>query len=98
MRARPTYNDADVRRFVALARGGRDSRRERHAAMRRHPAGTALDTGTRVLTGPAPIPRDWPELHNPEPVTTRPWPTLTAADGTHELPLPASDPSEPGDR
>ena len=37
-------------------------------------------------------------LTDPEPVTTRPRPTLTAADGTAEPPLPASDPSEPGDR
>lgn len=28
MRARPTYTDADVRRFIALARGGRDRRAE----------------------------------------------------------------------
>ena len=37
-------------------------------------------------------------LTDPKPVTTRPRPTLTAADGTHEPPLPASDPSEPGDQ
>lgn len=28
MRARPGYTDADVRRFIALARGGRDRRAE----------------------------------------------------------------------
>ena len=39
MRARPTYTDADVRRFIALARGGRDNRAELLDAMRRHPAG-----------------------------------------------------------
>lgn len=41
MRARPPYADAEVRRFVALARGGRDSRRDVLDAMRRHPAGQA---------------------------------------------------------
>ena len=41
MRARPTYTDADVRRFIALARGGRDSRRDVLDAMRQHPAAQA---------------------------------------------------------
>ncbi len=41
MRDRPTYTDADVRRFVALARGGRDRRADVLDAMRRHPAGQA---------------------------------------------------------
>ena len=39
MRARATYTDADVRRFIAAARGGRDNRAELLDAMRRHPAG-----------------------------------------------------------
>ena len=41
MRARSTYTDADVRRFIALARGGRDSRRDVLDAMRQHPAAQA---------------------------------------------------------
>ncbi|MFP3472255.1 hypothetical protein R0J90_19575, partial [Micrococcus sp. SIMBA_144] len=36
---RPRHTDADVRRFVALARGGRDRRADVLDAMRRHPAG-----------------------------------------------------------
>ena len=39
MRARPTYTDAQVRAFIAAARGGRDNRAELLDAMRRHPAG-----------------------------------------------------------
>ena len=39
MRARPGYTDADVRRFIALARGGRDRRAELLDAMRRQHAG-----------------------------------------------------------
>ena len=39
MRARATYTDAQIRAFIALARGGRDRRAELLDAMRRHPAG-----------------------------------------------------------
>ena len=39
MRARPTYTDAQIRAFIAAARGGRDNRAELLDAMRRHPAG-----------------------------------------------------------
>lgn len=77
---RHPYSDAELRRFMALARGGRDSRRELHAAMRRHPAGFALDAGTRVLSGPAPIPRDWPATTN--------------ADGSPSEPLPTTYPED----
>lgn len=40
---RPTPHDtqADIVRFMTLARGGRDRRNEINAAMRRHPAGKA---------------------------------------------------------
>lgn len=41
MRARPTYTDTQLRRFVALARGGRDNRADVLDAMRRHPAEVA---------------------------------------------------------
>lgn len=40
MRARP-YTDAQIRAFIAAARGGRDRRRDVLDAMRRHPAGQA---------------------------------------------------------
>ena len=39
MRARPTYTDAQIRAFIAAARGGRDRRADVLDAMRRHPAG-----------------------------------------------------------
>lgn len=42
MRARPTYTDAQIRAFIAAARGGRDSRAELLKTMRRHPAGSGL--------------------------------------------------------
>lgn len=41
MRARATYTDAQIRAFIAAARGGRDNRAEMLDAMRRHPAGQA---------------------------------------------------------
>ena len=41
MRARPTYTDAQIRAFIAAARGGRDNRAKLLDAMRRHPAGQA---------------------------------------------------------
>lgn len=64
MRARATYTDVDVRRFVALARGGRDRRADVLDAMRRHPAGSGLTTGAVNMTGHRTIPRDLP--HNNE--------------------------------
>ncbi|MCK6109551.1 hypothetical protein KZX18_06185 [Micrococcus luteus] len=36
---RPRHTDAQLRRFIALARGGRDNRADVLDAMRRHPAG-----------------------------------------------------------
>ncbi len=39
MRARPTYTDAQIRAFIAAARGGRDNRAEMLKAMSHHPAG-----------------------------------------------------------
>lgn len=77
---RPNYTDAELRRFMALARGGRDARHGVTAAMRRHPAGSALDTGAHRLNGPTPIPRDLPPLTN--------------ADGTPADPLPAYHPED----
>ncbi|CVM17376.1 Uncharacterised protein [Streptococcus pneumoniae] len=41
MRARATYTDAQIRAFIAAARGGRDDRADVLDAMRRHPAGQA---------------------------------------------------------
>ncbi|WP_336647027.1 hypothetical protein [Micrococcus luteus] len=64
MRARPTYTDADVRRFIALARGGRDNRAELLKTMRRHPAGSGLTTGAVNMVGHHSIPQDLP--HNNE--------------------------------
>lgn len=61
MRARPTYTDADVRRFIALARGGRDRHRP--------------TTGTRELTDRRPIPRDWPAMTNADGSPSVPLPT-----------------------
>ena len=80
MVTRPPYTDADVRRFMALARSGREPYRERLAAMRRHPAGSALETGTRVLSGPGPIPRDLPPLHDADRALALPLPTTEAND------------------
>lgn len=37
----PAYTDAQIRAFIAAARGGRDRRAEVLDAMRRHPAGQA---------------------------------------------------------
>lgn len=64
MRARPTYTDAQIRAFIAAARGGRDSRADVLDAMRRHPAGSGLTTGAVNMTGHRTIPRDLP--HNNE--------------------------------
>ena len=64
MRARPTYTDAQLRRFIAAARGGRDRRAELLTAMRRHPAGSGLTTGAVNMAGHYSIPRDMP--HNNE--------------------------------
>ncbi len=50
MTTRPAYTDAQVLRFMDLARGGRDRHR--------------LTTGTRELTDRRPIPRDWPAMTN----------------------------------
>lgn len=60
MRARPTYTDAQIRAFIAAARGGRDRRAELLKTMRRHPAGSALNTGAVNLAGHHSIPRDLP--------------------------------------
>ena len=65
MRARPTYTDADVRRFVALARGGRDRRADVLDAMRRHPAGKT---------------RHGPPLTNADGTPADPLPTTTPED------------------
>ena len=64
MTTRTNYTDTELRRFMALARGGRDSHRDRLAAMSRHPAGSALNTGAVNMAGQHPIPRDLP--HNNE--------------------------------
>lgn len=64
MRARPTYTDAQIRAFIAAARGGRDRRAELLDAMRRHPAGSRLTTGAVNMSGHRTIPRDLP--HNNE--------------------------------
>lgn len=80
MSTRTPYTDAEVRRFMAMARGGRESRRERLAAMSRHPAGSALDTGTRILSGPRPIPRGRPPLIDADGTVSAPLPTLTPED------------------
>lgn len=64
MRARATYTDAQIRAFIAAARGGRDSRAEVLKTMRRHPAGSGLTTGAVNMTGHRTIPRDLP--HNNE--------------------------------
>ena len=64
MRARPTYTDAQIRAFIAAARGGRDNRAELLETMRRHPAGSGLTTGAVNMAGHHSIPRDLP--HNTE--------------------------------
>ncbi len=69
MRARPTYTDAQLRRFVALARGGRDSRRDALDAMRRHPASKARHG-----------PHTTPPLTNADGTPTDPLPTTTPED------------------
>ncbi|WP_256835939.1 hypothetical protein [Micrococcus sp. Mcc89] len=65
MNTRTNYTDAELRRFMALARGGRDSHRDRLAAMSRHPAGSTLNTGAVNMAGHRTIPRDLPH-HNEE--------------------------------
>lgn len=69
MRARPTYTDADVRRFIALARGGRDNRADLLDAMRRHPAGQAH-----------PGPHATPPLTNADGTPADPLPTTDPED------------------
>ena len=64
MRARATYTDAQIRAFIAAARGGRDNRAELLETMRRHPAGSGLTTGAVNMAGHHSIPRDLP--HNNE--------------------------------
>ena len=78
MSTRTPYTPAQVRQFIAQARGGRETNRERLEAMRHHPAGSALETGTRVLSGHRPIPRDLPPLLD--------------ADGCYSEPLPTTEP------
>lgn len=66
MRARPRHTDAQLRRFVALARGGRDRRADVLDAMRRHPAGQAHPGPplTNADGTPAdPLPTTEPEDH-----------------------------------
>lgn len=66
MRARATYTDAQIRAFIAAARGGRDNRAELLDAMRRHPAGQA-HPGPPLTnadgTPAAPLPTTTPEDH-----------------------------------
>ncbi|MCV7512707.1 hypothetical protein M3D71_011060 [Micrococcus luteus] len=64
MTTRTNYTDAELRRFIAAARGGRDNRAELLKTMRRHPAGSGLTTGAVNMTGHRTIPRDLP--HNNE--------------------------------
>ncbi|MCV7563915.1 hypothetical protein M3F62_011425 [Micrococcus luteus] len=64
MSRQPAYTDAQIRAFIATARGGRDSRAELLKTMRRHPAGSGLTTGAVNMTGHHSIPRDLP--HNNE--------------------------------
>ena len=66
MRARPTYTDAQIRAFIAAARGGRDRRAELLDAMRRHPAGQAHPGPPLTSadgTPAAPLPTTPPEDH-----------------------------------
>ncbi|MCV7540579.1 hypothetical protein M3B80_011850 [Micrococcus luteus] len=81
MTTRPAYSDADVRRFMALARGGRERPDALQAAMDRHPAGKArTTTGVRDLTRRGPIPRDLPPLTNADGSPSEPLPALTPED------------------
>ena len=64
MNTRANYTDAQIRAFIAAARGGRDSRAELLKTMRRHPAGSGLTAGAVNLAGQHTIPRDLP--HNNE--------------------------------
>ncbi|MFB1428139.1 hypothetical protein ACEUE7_07620 [Micrococcus endophyticus] len=64
MSHQPAYTDAQIRAFIAAARGGRDRRAEVLDAMRRHPAGSRLTTGAVNMAGHHSIPRDLP--HNDE--------------------------------
>lgn len=64
MTTRPAYTSAEIRAFLAQARGGREHQRERAVAMTRHPAGSGLTTGAVNLAGHHSIPRDLP--HNNE--------------------------------
>ncbi|EFD51951.1 hypothetical protein HMPREF0569_1181 [Micrococcus luteus SK58] len=64
MTTRTNYTDAQIRAFIAAARGGRDNRAELLKTMRRHPAGSRLTTGAANMTGHRTIPRDLP--HNNE--------------------------------
>lgn len=79
-RPRPNYNPEAVQAFMTIARGVRHRDRAVKEAMRRHPAGTQLAAGVRVLSGPGPIPRDTPPLLN--------------ADGTRSEPLPTTYPED----
>lgn len=67
---RPRHTDAQLRRFIALARGGRDNRAELLDAMRRHPAGK----GAR-----APRP-DHPPMTNADGTPADPLPTAEPED------------------
>lgn len=69
MSTRTPYTDADVRRFIALARGGRDSRRDVLDAMRQHPAAQAH-----------PGPHTTPPLTNADGTPAAPLPTTTPED------------------
>ena len=80
MTTRTNYTDTELRRFMALARGGRDSHRDRLAAMSRHPAGSTLNTGTRILSGPRAIPRDLPPLMDADGAPADHLPTLAPED------------------
>lgn len=64
MSHQPAYTDAQIRAFIAAARGGRDNRAELLKTMRRHPAGSGLTTGAVNMAGHHSIPRDLP--HNNE--------------------------------
>lgn len=70
MRARPTYTDAEVRAFLATARGGRDNRAELLKAMRRHPAGK----------GPRAPRLDHPPMTDADGTPAAPLPTTTPED------------------
>ena len=70
MTTRTNYTDAELRRFIAAARGGRDNRAELLDAMRRHPAGK----GPR-----APRPNH-PPMTNADGTPAAPLPTTTPED------------------